>query len=413
MSDDSLDALGELVRPRSDLHSAPVSGRRPPPPPGRSMPPAPPSLRQPSPPPSESAAPAESATAVESAPAESANIESTAVTTSLPLDGSSVGTSAETASIETATISSKLTPDAPSANVEVESPVTQAPTKLKAPPLAALKSARQQFAAPIKDESESFSIDIDVDLDVDVSDERSEEADSPNAAINSSALDSSPHSSSTPSIPTGFTALQFTGSLTDDEDDEEDESAAEDSLAMLMAEVKSRVSEPPPADFSTSSLASLASLAETGSTTDEVSNTSPQNSRVAEVLKAENTIAARRSSRPSIEESDEPIVEPNFPKAPEVPREFLNMGMFSETAKQQADAEALLVDRLTDRLGTTCVLRLAPQHSHLPERAERLVQEKPDFTPFARRVESMARDFKLTELAAWLESLKEGNHERN
>ena len=49
----------------------------------------------------------------------------------------------------------------------------------------------------------------------------------------------------------------------------------------------------------------------------------------------------------------------------------------------------------------------------LEERAERLVQEKPDFTPFARRVESMARDFKLTELAAWLESLKEGNHERN
>ena len=49
----------------------------------------------------------------------------------------------------------------------------------------------------------------------------------------------------------------------------------------------------------------------------------------------------------------------------------------------------------------------------LEERAERLIQEKPEFTPFARRVESMARDFKLTELAAWIETLKEGNHERN
>jgi len=48
----------------------------------------------------------------------------------------------------------------------------------------------------------------------------------------------------------------------------------------------------------------------------------------------------------------------------------------------------------------------------LEERAERLTNEKPDFTPFARRVESMARDFKLTELAKWIESLTENSDEQ-
>lgn len=49
----------------------------------------------------------------------------------------------------------------------------------------------------------------------------------------------------------------------------------------------------------------------------------------------------------------------------------------------------------------------------LEERAERLIKETPDFSPFAHRVESMARDFKLTELANWIESLTENSDEQN
>ena len=49
----------------------------------------------------------------------------------------------------------------------------------------------------------------------------------------------------------------------------------------------------------------------------------------------------------------------------------------------------------------------------LEERAERLIQEKPDFAPFARRVETMARDFKLAELANWIVEFEEKKNEKN
>jgi signal transduction histidine kinase/CheY-like chemotaxis protein len=43
----------------------------------------------------------------------------------------------------------------------------------------------------------------------------------------------------------------------------------------------------------------------------------------------------------------------------------------------------------------------------LEERAERLIEEKPDFLPFARQVKTMARDFKLVELTNWITEFSE------
>lgn len=49
----------------------------------------------------------------------------------------------------------------------------------------------------------------------------------------------------------------------------------------------------------------------------------------------------------------------------------------------------------------------------LEERSERLIQEKPEFAHFARRVETMAREFKLAELTNWIAEFTEKNNEQD